>query len=92
MVRVGPGGSGGDEGGTAAQAPADGDIRPDRNPQAGHGQAQLIHYSLIGDHGQVFRRGVIRLHALEKQPLRQLLKGEGIIQGQGQTQGIEAGT
>lgn len=91
MVCIGSGGTGSDKGGAAAQAPADGDLRLHGDAQARHGQAQLGKHGLVGDHGQVLRRSIFRVNTLEIQPLGQLLKGEGVIKGQGQTQGIKAG-
>ena len=91
VVCVGTGGAGGYQGGAAAQAPANGNVRPDGKAQARHGQAQLRQHGLIGDHGQVFLRGVVRLYPLKIEALGHFLKGEGIIQGQSQAQGIEAG-
>ena len=91
MICVGAGGTGGDEGGAAAEAATDGNIAADAHPQAGHGQTQLGKHSLIGDHGEILLRGVFRLHAVEEQTLRHLLEGQGIIERQRQPQGVEAG-
>ena len=91
MVCIGAGGTGGDEGGAAAQAPADGDLRLNGNAQARHGQAQLRKHGLVGDHGQILHRGVLRLYPLEEKALGEFFKGQRIIQGQGQAQGIKAG-